>query len=145
MQDQESKSITLPWYKEGLKFKCTECGKCCTGSKGFVWITEDEMAGMAKELNISLDLFKRRYVRQRDNRYALVEKKTENNEFACIFLKDKKCEVYKNRPLQCRTYPWWKENLNSESSWNLAAESCEGINDNAPLVPYPQIVDLLSQ
>lgn len=131
-----------PWYKDGLRFKCTECGKCCTGTPGFVWISEEEMEGMAAALNISVDLFKRRYTRQRDNRYALVEKKNKNDEYDCIFLKDKKCEVYQNRPQQCRTFPWWPENLNTEESWRLAAQECEGINDEAPLVPYEQIVQI---
>lgn len=128
----------LPWYKEGLRFKCTECGKCCTGSPGYVWVTDDEMSSMAAVLNISVELFKRKYVRQRDNRYALVEKKSEDN--ACIFLKDKKCLVYQARPKQCRTYPWWKENLHSEESWKIAAESCEGISFEAPVVPLSEIL-----
>ena len=81
-----------------------------------------------------------KYIRSRDNRYALVEKKTQNGEYACIFLKDKKCQVYQNRPKQCRTYPWWQENLHTEQNWKLAAATCEGINDQAPRIPYSQIV-----
>lgn len=134
---------TLPWYKDGLRFKCTECGKCCTGASGFVWITEEEMSAMAHSLNISLELFKRKYTRRRNNRYALIEKKTQNQEFECVFLKDKKCQVYQNRPQQCRTFPWWQENLNTEESWKLAAQECEGIHDEAPLVPFSQIVQML--
>lgn len=128
----------LPWYRDGLRFKCTECGKCCTGSPGYVWVTKQEIASMAKLLNIPVDLFKRKYLRQRDNRYALAEKKN----LDCIFLKDKKCTIYQARPAQCQTFPFWKENLNSEESWKLAAETCEGINDQAPLVPYPVIQEL---
>lgn len=134
---------SLPWYKEGLRFKCTECGKCCTGSTGFVWVRQEEMEAMATSLNMPLEQFKKKYIRQRDNRYALIEKKTPQGDYDCIFLKDKKCQVYQARPLQCRTFPWWKENLTSEESWNLAAEECEGINDQAPLLPYSQIVQLV--
>lgn len=127
-----------PWYKNGLRFKCTECGKCCTGSPGYIWVTDEEIHSMAEVLNITVALFKRKYLRQRDNRFALVEKKSEGN--ACIFLKDKKCQIYKARPKQCRTFPWWKENLNSEESWKIAAESCEGISMDAPLVPFSEII-----
>lgn len=141
MSNQDVRFNPLPWYKEGLKFQCTECGKCCTGAPGYVWVTKEEMSAIAVFLNISIELFKRKYVRQRDNRYALVEKKSENN--ACIFLKDKKCSIYQARPAQCRTFPWWRENLNSKESWDLAAQSCEGINDEAPLVPYDQIEESL--
>ena len=141
---QDQAASNLPWYKDGLRFQCTECGKCCSGTPGFVWVGEEEMMAMANALNISIDLFKRRYVRQRDNRYALVEQKSKNSQdYHCIFLKDKKCLVYQARPIQCRTFPWWPENLNSEESWQLAAKECEGINDQAPLVPYSQIVEAL--
>ncbi len=134
--------MTLPWYKEGLKFKCTGCGQCCTGAPGYVWVTEVEMAAMAQFLQISLQQFKRTYTRQRDNRYALIEKKSENHN--CVFLEEKRCQIYPVRPSQCRTFPWWKENLVSQESWALAAKSCEGINDEAPLVSYEEIKSTLS-
>lgn len=130
------------WYKDGLRFKCTECGKCCTGQPGFVWVTLEEMEKMARYLDISLPEFKRKYVRQKNNRYALIEKRSENN--ACIFLTGKKCTIYPVRPKQCQSFPWWPENLNSEESWQIASLSCEGINDQAPLVAYSQIVQLKS-
>lgn len=128
---------SLPWYKKGLNFKCTQCGQCCTGAPGFVWISEEEMQSIADYLQVTIHLFKRTYVRQRDNRFALVEKKKENN--ACIFLKDKKCQIYPVRPKQCKTFPWWKENLNTEESWRLAAEFCEGISKESPLVSFSEI------
>lgn len=142
MPTSNNENQAAKWYKEGLGFKCTECGKCCTGTTGFVWIEEAEMAAMANFLNISLELFKRKYIRRRNNRYALVEKKAKNGDYDCIFLKGKKCQIYQYRPLQCRTYPWWPENLNSPESWREAAKECEGINNQAPLVPYSQIVQL---
>lgn len=129
----------LPWYKDGLKFKCTECGKCCTGPSGFLWVSDEEIRTMASALNISEKTFKMLYVRNRNNKLSIVEKKNAEGEYDCIFLKNKKCEIYQARPKQCRTFPWWQENLNTEESWKLAAMSCEGINDEAPLVPYCEI------
>lgn len=70
-------------------------------------------------------------------------KKKENN--ACIFLKNNRCQVYTARPSQCRTYPWWKENLNTKESWALAAEQCEGISDDAPRIPFDEIQKNLSE
>lgn len=133
----------LPWYKDGLHFKCTGCGKCCTGSSGFVWVTPEEIRSIASLLNLSEKIFKIRYIRKRDNRFALIEKKNVNGDFDCIFLKEKKCQIYQARPNQCRTYPWWKNNLNTEESWKQAAMECEGINDQAPLIPYTEIVSTL--
>lgn len=140
-EETENKTESLPWYKDGLRFKCTECGKCCTGSPGYVFVSEQEISSIATLLNITVELFKRKYVRLRNRRYALVEKKSLNND--CIFLKNKKCTIYQARPMQCRTFPWWKENLNSKESWDQAAQSCEGISEEAPLVQLTQITELL--
>lgn len=126
-----------PWYKKGLRFQCTGCGKCCSGGPGYVWVTKEEIAAMAEYLAMPIDLFVRKHIRQRDNRYALIEKKTEN--FDCIFLHDRKCLIYPVRPHQCKTFPWWVENLRSEESWKLAARYCEGISEKAPLVSCDEI------
>lgn len=127
----------LPWYSSGLQFKCTGCGKCCTGQPGYVWVTKEEIQIIAEHLQISIDLFMRKFIRQKDNRFALIEKKSQN--FDCIFLKDKKCEIYQVRPKQCKRYPWWQQNLNTPESWKLASQECEGINDQAPFVPFEEI------
>lgn len=134
--------MALPWYKDGLRFKCTGCGKCCTGSSGYVFVSEEEIKGMANYLKISKELFMRRYVRHVNNRLALVEKKsfTNSGDFDCVFLNDKKCMVYGDRPQQCRTFPWWPQTLKSKESFALAAQECEGISDDAPLVPYDEII-----
>lgn len=131
-----------PWYSEGLKFKCTGCGQCCTGAPGYVWITIDEIIAAAAFLNISADQFKIRYVRKVGDRYSLTEYK---KSFDCIFLKDKKCQIYSVRPEQCRTFPWWLQNLKSEYDWNNASKNCEGINHpDASTVPYEHIQEQFS-
>lgn len=127
----ESTAIMSHWFKEGLRFECTECGKCCTGSPGYVWVTEEDIVQMAEALELSVKDFMRKYIRMKNSRYALIEMK--NPPYDCIFLKDKKCQVYQARPKQCRTFPWWQHNLNSKESWDAAAKECEGISDLAPL------------
>lgn len=125
------------WYAEGLRFKCTECGMCCTGSPGYVWVTKEEIDQIATFLNLTVDRVMKTYIRQKDNRYALIEKRSQN--FDCIFLKDKKCSIYKVRPKQCRTFPWWIQNLKSQEAWSNAGTFCEGINDKAPLIQFEEI------
>lgn len=141
--DQKEETPSSPWYKKGLHFSCTQCGKCCTGAPGIVFVSEDEISSMAEFLKIPRDLFKRKYLRKRENRYALVEKKSKN--FDCIFLEGKQCSVYSVRPVQCRTFPWWKENLRTEESWKIAAEYCEGISDTAPLISFEEISQQLER
>lgn len=72
----------------------------------------------------------------RQNRMCLVEKKNGD----CIFLEGKRCSLYEVRPKQCQSYPWWPENLHTEESWKLAAASCEGIRDDAPLISLSEIL-----
>ena len=45
----------------------------------------------------------------------------------CIYLKDKKCSVYKARPTQCRTWPFWKENMNAKKWNNHIKNFCPGV------------------
>lgn len=142
MDDLNAERFSFPWYRRGLHFSCTECGKCCTGSPGYVWVTEEEMDAMANFLNIDIKTFKRLYVRRVGQRYSLVEKKSENH--SCVFYRDRRCNVYAARPLQCRAYPFWQENVLSEQSWKEAAKECEGIHPEAPLVAYESIEMLLT-
>ncbi|MCH7752933.1 MAG: YkgJ family cysteine cluster protein, partial [Planctomycetes bacterium] len=39
-----------PWYQDGLRFKCTGCGNCCTGSPGYVWVNQAEINALAAHL-----------------------------------------------------------------------------------------------
>ena len=40
----------------------------------------------------------------------------------------RQCSVYEVRPLQCRTWPFWPENLWSKKTWDHAAKRCHGMN-----------------
>jgi hypothetical protein len=130
----------IPWYKDGLKFSCTGCGQCCTGSPGFVWVTEDEIDQIADHLNLKTSDFSRLYIRRVDGRLSLIEMaKT----YDCVFLKDRKCTIYNVRPKQCRTFPWWPQHLKSKEDWDEAAIYCEGIHKDADTVPFSTIEDQL--
>ncbi|MBS0624173.1 MAG: YkgJ family cysteine cluster protein [Verrucomicrobia bacterium] len=114
------------WYAEGLKFKCTGCGKCCTGSPGYVWVNEEEIATMSQALGITVEVFYRRYIRRVGQRLSLTEK---GPNYDCVFLEDgKTCRLYQARPKQCRTFPFWSHTLASKETWEHAAQDCEGIN-----------------
>jgi len=133
------KEDETPWYSKGLRFKCTGCGECCTGAPGYVWVTKEEILAMAAQLQLSIDEFSKRFVRQVGARYSLKE---DPKTFDCVFLKNNKCTIYQARPTQCKTYPWWLQNLRSEQDWQNAAAYCEGINHpEAPIVPCETITD----
>jgi hypothetical protein len=130
-----------PWYKNGLRFQCTGCGQCCTGAPGYIWVTEQEIAAIAQYLNYDLKTFTETYVIEVNGRLSLRE---HVSPYDCVFLKDKKCQIYPVRPKQCRTFPWWPRHLGSKQAWEEAARECEGINNNAPLVPFEVIREQLA-
>lgn len=129
------------WFNEGLRFKCTGCGKCCTGSPGYVWLTSEEVQKIAEYLNISVDECASRYIRVKNGAFSLKERvKT----YDCVFLEGTKCAIYPVRPRQCKTFPWWVQNLETKEDWERAALRCEGINHpDAPIVPKNEIVQVL--
>jgi Fe-S-cluster containining protein len=131
-----------PWYAQGLQFTCTQCGNCCTGAPGYVWITDDEVERLAKHLQMSAERVVELYCRRIGERLSLKERRSPQGLYDCIFLKETKvgggqgkpatvkrvCSVYEVRPLQCRTWPFWDGNLASKENWDAAGQRCHGIN-----------------
>ena len=121
-----------PWYKDGLRFECQRCAGCCGGFPGYVWLTEEEIGEAAEHLGISPDEFIEEYVRHIGDRYTLKEVGNWN----CIMLGDARrcsggdseCRIYPVRPAQCRTFPFWDENLQRRDYWDAAAADCPGMN-----------------
>ena len=118
------------WYAGGLKFECTQCGNCCSGLPGYVWVTVADMERMAGYLRVGFEEFTRTYVRKIGERYSLMEKFN----YDCVFLtRDGKgksgCSVYPVRPMQCRTWPFWTDNLKTPEKWKGAGVRCPGMRD----------------
>lgn len=130
MEHQEKPS---PWYQEGLRFECTQCGQCCTGAPGYTWVSEKEIETIAAHLQMEIAEFVRRYLKKVGDRWSLLE---HPKTYDCVFLKDKKCQIYSIRPRQCRTFPWWAQNLKSPEAWERAGSRCEGIHSDAPVVAF---------
>jgi Fe-S-cluster containining protein len=115
---------SLPWYKDGLKFTCSQCGDCCTGAPGFVWVNAEEIAAMAGILGMSVEAFEKRYVRQVGIRKSLTERP--NGDCELLDPKTRRCTAYKGRPRQCRTWPFWESNIRTPEAWQQTCEMCPG-------------------
>lgn len=114
-----------PWYADGLKFKCSQCGDCCTGAPGFVWVNAEEIAALAALVGeTDLEKFEATYVKNVGIRKSLRE--FPNGD--CVFFdgEARKCTVYSARPRQCRTWPFWDSNLSSPQAWERTCEICPG-------------------
>lgn len=117
---------SAPWWQHGLRFGCNGCGDCCRGPQpGFVEVDEEMIARLAEHLELTPAVFTRRFVRRlASGTLSLTEKKSGD----CIFWEDDRgCGVYEVRPLQCRTFPFWPEVVESQATWDQHAAECPGM------------------
>lgn len=114
---------------EGLRFECQPgCTECCT-QKGFVYLTEDDVARAAAFLGMNREEFERRYVYRTRRKLRLRVPKHAN----CHFLEHDRCRIHPAKPLQCRAFPFWPELVESARQWRITARYCPGIG-KGPLV-----------
>lgn len=143
-----------PWYGGGLRFTCSQCGNCCTGPEGYVWISSTEIHRLSEHLGIPTDQVIKDYCRKIGKKFSLKEVRNARGEYDCIFLKEMKapstngskvmhtiraCTIYEVRPLQCRTWPFWDGNLSSPGAWERAGERCHGMNNGPRVFSVEQI------
>ena len=117
------------WYGEALRFSCTRCGNCCTGSPGTVRVSDSEIDALAADLGMPSLEFRRRFTRSlRGAELSLIERSNGD----CVFWSpDEGCTVYRNRPRQCRTWPFWRAVVHSRERWEEESRNCPGMNQGA--------------
>jgi uncharacterized protein len=124
-----------PWYQDGLRFECTRCGNCCTGAPGFVWVSAEEIAALARLLKEPVATVKALYTRVVSRGRTLREKANGD----CIFFEQGKgCTVYSERPRQCRTWPFWESTTSDPEAWEQTKRGCPGAG-TGPLIPVEEI------
>jgi Fe-S-cluster containining protein len=137
----KAEAVDKPWYADGLRFTCSQCGNCCTGGPGFVWLAEVEVTRLADHLRLSVEETIERYCRRVGGRVSLKETLSPAGLHDCVFLEEHKekgpdgvtqtrrtCGIYPVRPLQCRTWPFWDGNLSDPAIWENSAKRCHGMN-----------------
>jgi Fe-S-cluster containining protein len=149
--------LEQPWYADGLTFTCTQCGNCCTGGPGFVWISDAEIDRLAEHLKLPRKTVLEKYCRKIGNKISLKEFRSPAGLYDCVFLKEIRvetkdkskvkqtrriCEIYPVRPLQCRTFPFWDGILKSEQTWKEAGKRCPGLDRGSRKFSREQIEKL---
>jgi Fe-S-cluster containining protein len=120
MDNDKGKSF----YKNGIRFECQGSGKCCItrGKYGYVYLSFKDRKRLAAYFGISPDTFTAKYAKKTEGRYHL--KYTDRD---CLFYQGNRCMVYDARPWQCRTWPFWPENM-SRAVWEQEiANYCPGV------------------
>jgi len=125
-----------------LRFECTGCGACCRG-RGNYWVeaSRTEQRRIRRFLEVSWKWFRRRYVIEYEDGSEGLRWQDDR----CVFLdRQGRCRIYSARPMQCRTYPFWSEVVDSRASWRSAAKECEGIGRGA-VIPLSQVRERLKR
>jgi uncharacterized protein len=126
---------------KSLPFECTGCGNCCR-TEGNVYMSPKEIQAASRHLNMTLSDFIQAYayttlLQSNGDRNCTMNNSNVNNEehppwilvkdvnteeghACCIFLNSEtnQCSIYPARPIQCSTYPFWTNVLESENHWN---------------------------
>jgi Fe-S-cluster containining protein len=119
--------VKQPFYADGLRFSCTRCSSCCRYESGYVFLSPGDLDVLAKAQDMGGGDFIQTWCRWVPfgggiDYLSLKEKAN----YDCIFWKDG-CMVYQNRPLQCRTFPFWDSILASAAAWENAKLECPGM------------------
>ncbi|KAG8469851.1 hypothetical protein KFE25_006306 [Diacronema lutheri] len=136
-----------PWYADegapALTFSCTACGGCCSGESGLVLFSRNEAARMAAKLGLSTGAFYETYAHRASTQgtikakraWSLKEVPSKHGLDCALLGAGRKCRVYDARPMQCSTYPLWRENVATEESWEEVKRECPGVRrrDGRPL------------
>ena len=116
-----------PWYADGLAFECRpDCGACCTnhGDYSYVYLEPDESRRIAEHPELEHRVFLRRFT-DRDDGWRILRMDLPD----CPFLAGKRCTIYPVRPAQCRTFPFWRENLADPERWAALRSFCPGVDE----------------
>ena len=113
-------------FKKGIHFKCQGSSNCCVsrGTYGYVYLSKKDILRLSNYIGLNIKDFIRLYCDKTDGFIHFIEKMKNGD---CQFLANKRCSIYKARPTQCRTWPFWKENMNAKKWNNEIAKFCPGI------------------
>jgi uncharacterized protein len=125
-----------PWYADGLRFECTQCGNCCTGTPGHVWVNDAEIEAIAEYLDKPLGEIRLFHTKIVGQRVSLTE--FANGDCTFFDPKNRGCTIYPVRPKQCQTWPFWDSNLRSKKAWEDVKKDCPGAGQG-DFVPLEEI------
>ncbi|MDR0399776.1 MAG: YkgJ family cysteine cluster protein [Treponema sp.] len=118
-----------PFYAGGLRFTCKRCSSCCRYESGYVFLSREDLAVLAADQGMGQKEFMKTWCRwvsfDQETEYLSLKEKAN---YDCIFWRDG-CLVYPNRPLQCRTFPFWDSIVSSPELWEKNRLECPGMGE----------------
>lgn len=118
-----------------MKFECQEScgGKCCSfdwdaGKRTYIFLTQADRERIAAHTKWPMSAFVNfgLFESTRFSKTPTVQWYIKDDGNKCLFFKDGKCGIYPVRPTQCRTFPYWPENMTDEAEAELK-KICPGV------------------
>lgn len=116
-----------PWYREGLRFACIPgCGRCCVnhGEFTYLYLEPADADRLAEHFGLPLAEYLARDTGLDDGLVVVPSR-----DGACPYLDGTRCTVHDARPVQCRTFPFWRDLVRDRAAWRATAAWCPGIGE----------------
>ena len=126
----------------GIRFACLRCGRCCRdpGEESYVFLRQGDLERLCDFLSMMARDFAASFLVAVEGLLCLA-----GYDGDCIFLDEEKgCRVYAARPLQCRTWPFWPQNMETPAAWADTKARCPGVGRGS-LVETDDIQALLEE
>lgn len=124
------------FFDNGLRFECQQCGQCCTGAPGSIYVGSEEIERIANHLRIKAGRFLELYTYPFKDSHSI----REESDGRCLFY-EQGCRIYPVRPLQCSAFPFWFVNVRNEQRWLAISRQCPGIGVG-PLFDREHIIEI---
>ncbi len=156
-----------------FRFECKRCGKCCTDKNTLVNVTYLDILRIKNALNLNFEELKavlgfyvmeEQITEENARKLVLTPLKTERGmayigllkkpSGACYFYDEvgKRCKIYPDRPMFCRTFPFTFQlllNKNDKTRGKIkmgyaekAKEYCVGISRDSPKIDERQWIEI---
>lgn len=87
-----------------------------------MWLQKTEIQQIARSLKMPTREFERQFCRHVFLRVSLLERPNGD----CIFFTAAGCSIYAVRPVQCKSFPFWKS-LKNPADWEALKARCPGV------------------
>ena len=130
-------------YPENIRFRCSKCALCCGDTKEKqrkILLLESDVKRISNYIGKDTGDFTK-IISGREP-YAYLMKK--DNGGRCIFLEEKNCSIYTNRPLVCKFYPFELINLGAYRYSFICTKECPAVG-TGPILKKTFYTKLVNQ